>query len=339
MSLQITPVTPDDPASLDRYLVAAMALHKHEVPAFPPPTRQRLERGFQFPWPGNVNELHVATEAGEVVGYANVEHFTEDNLDKVHAEIGVLPEHRRRGFGRQLLAFAEDRARELGRKTVNSHSTWTMPGIPAADETGPAFARAMGYRDALPEVNRVLKLSTVDEAVLDDMLAHAQAKSDGYRLIRWNDPTPEEIVHDIAYLDGRLLADAPMGDTGWEPMKVDADRVRRGEAVMAARGRTNFHTGAVHEETGRVVAWTAICVEDDCDWHGWQQITIVDPDHRGHRLGALVKVENLRWFREMNSDVTVIDTFNAAENSYMISINEQMGFRPQYAFQNWRRDF
>jgi len=341
MTLQITPVTADDPAAIDHFLQAASALHKHEAPAFPPPTRQGIERNFTFPWPGQVVELYVASAAGEVVGYTNVEHFTEDNLDKVHAEISVIPEHRRRGFGRELLAFAEERARELGRKTVNSHSTWTLPelGLAAPDEDGPAFARAMGYRDALPEVNRVLQLSTVDESVLDDMLTHAQAKADGYRLIRWNDPTPDEIIHDIAYLDGRLLADAPMGDTGWEPQNVDADRVRRSEAVIIGRGRTSFHTGMVHEASNRVVAWTTISTEADSDWHAWQQITIVDPDHRGHRLGALVKVENLRWFREQNPAVTTIDTFNAAENSYMISINEQMGFRPQYAFQNWRKDF
>jgi GNAT superfamily N-acetyltransferase len=341
MSLQITPVTADDSTSIDQFLAAETALHKHETPAFPPPTRRRLDSMFSHPWPGSVMERYVALDAGEIVGYASVEHYTEDNLDKAHVEVAVIPAYRRRGFGRELLAFVEDRARELGKKTISSHSAWTLPelGLSAPDEDGPAFARAMGYRDTLPEVNRVLKLSSVDESVLDEMLAHARAKAGGYRLIQWNDPTPEEIVHDIAYLDGRLIADAPMGDTGWEPFNVDADRVRRTEAAILSRGRSSYHSGMVHEETGRVVAWTTINAEEDCDWHGWQQITIVDPDHRGHRLGALVKVENLRWFREQNPKVTVIDTFNAAENSYMISINEQMGFRPQYAFQNWRKDF
>ena len=341
MTLQIIPLSPSDPSLLDHYLVAAIALHEHEVPAFPPPTRKQLTSLFEHPWPGNVQERSVALADGEVVGFVGVEHYTEDNLDMANVEVGVSPEHRRRGFGRELLAFAEDRARELGKKTVNSHSAWTLPelNLVAPDEDGPAFARALGYRDALPEVNRVLQVSSVDESVLDEMLAHARAKADGYRLIRWNDPTPDDIIHDIAYLDGRLLADAPMGDTGWEPMNVDAERIRKTEAAIIARGRTSFHTGMIHEETGRVVAWTTITADDEYEWHGWQQITIVDPDHRGHRLGALVKVENLRWFREQNPKVTAIDTFNAAENSYMISINEQMGFRPQYAFQNWRKDF
>jgi GNAT superfamily N-acetyltransferase len=338
MSIQITPVTLADSIALDAYLAASVALHERETPAFPPPTRQQLERTMEFPWPGGRDEPYVATADGEPVGFLSISFPTEDNLQKAHFEIGVVPEHRRRGYGTQLLTFAQERARANDRAVVNTHSTWTMPGIPAADETGPAFARAMGYRDALPEVNRVLKLDTVDEAVLDQMLAHGWARAGGYRLVRWNDPMPEEFVHDIAYLEGRLISDAPMGDTGWEPMNIDADRVRRTEAVVINRGRSSFHTAAMHEESGRVVAWTTITTEDDCPWHAWQQITIVDPDHRGHRLGAVVKVANLRWFREQNPDVTAVNTFNAAENSYMISINEQMGFRPQYAFQNWRRD-
>lgn len=339
MSLDITPVTRDDAASLDRFLAVSEVFHKRHVPAFPPPTRRGLERDFEFPWPGNVTERYLATAGGETVGTAALTYYTEDNLDKVQVEISVLPEHRRRGHGKAILAFLENRARELGRTTVNSSTMWELPGIPGDLDNGPEFARALGYRDTLPEVNRVLKLADVDEAVLDDMLKHAWEKAEGYRLVRWNDPTPEEFIHDIAYLDGRLLADAPMGDTGWEPMNVDAERVRKTEEVIIGRGRTSFHTGAVDEKSGRIVAWTTISSDDNCSWHGWQQITIVDPDHRGHRLGAVVKVENLRWFREQNPEVTVIDTFNAAENSYMIAINEQMGFRPQYAFQNWRRDF
>ena len=106
--------------------------------------------------------------------------------------------------------------------------------------------------------------------------------------------------------------------------------------MTAKRERIAYHSAAVHEETNRLVAWTTITKEKSLGWNAFQQITIVDPDHRGHRLGALVKVENLRFFREHEPTVTAIDTFNAHSNSYMIQINEQMGFRPLYAWQNWK---
>jgi RimJ/RimL family protein N-acetyltransferase len=94
----------------------------------------------------------------------------------------------------------------------------------------------------------------------------------------------------------------------------------------------------VHEETGRLVAWTAIGGDRQLDWFAWQGITIVEPRHRGHRLGALVKVANLRWVRAADPALRVIDTFNAEANTYMIAINEAMGFRPLYAWQAWQRD-
>ena len=76
-------------------------------------------------------------------------------------------------------------------------------------------------------------------------------------------------------------------------------------------------------------------------WHAWQNITIVDPLHRGHRLGALIKVANLRYVLEARPNLEIIDTGNAYVNSYMISINEEMGFQPdlgtpELAVTSWR---
>jgi GNAT superfamily N-acetyltransferase len=170
------------------------------------------------------------------------------------------------------------------------------------------------------------------------MAAEARSKADGYRLVSWTSPHPAEFVDDLAYLDGRLSTDAPLGDLKVEPSHVDADRLLRSQEAGLARERLSYHTGAVHEASGRMVAWTTISKEEALPWHAFQLITIVDPDHRGHRLGALIKVENLRFFLEHQPDTRIIDTFNAAENGYMISINERMGFRPLYAFQYWQRE-
>lgn len=342
MSIQITPVTLADSAAIDAYHAVQTVLHEREVPNFPKPNRVLTERMLEFPWSGQKSENYLVTVDGEPGGYLELGLPTEDNLTRGHFDIAIVPAFRGRGFGGELLAFAEERARANGRVSVNTHTVWNIPelGLIANDQAGIEFARRQpDYREALPEVNRVLHVKDVDESVLDKMLDHAKGKADGYRLVRWIDAAPEEFLQDVAYLDGRLLQDAPMGDTGWEAMQMTADRVRRDEKCSKDRGRTAYNMGVVHEESGKLVAWTAIGTQDVEPDHGWQQITIVDPVHRGHRLGALVKVENYRFFRESVPDVTVIDTFNAAENSYMISINEEMGFRPQYAFQNWRRDF
>ena len=239
------------------------------------------------------------------------------------------PRFRRRGVGTALYRAAEAIIRENGRKNVVATTVESLPGGIERGTEGIAFAEALGFKSALVEVRRRLDTTALDEAALDAMLRDGWAKADGYSLVRWTDDAPDEYVADIAYLDGRLLQDAPMGDLAWEPMKMDAARVRDNDAARAVRGSRTYNVAARHDASGRLVAWTAIGYEATSPWHAWQFITIVEPRHRGHRLGAIVKVENLRYALAAEPRTTVIDTWNAAVNDHMISINEAMGFRPQ----------
>jgi hypothetical protein len=54
----------------------------------------------------------------------------------------------------------------------------------------------------------------------------------------------------------------------------------------------------------------------------------VAPEHRGHRLGTLIKVANLEFARAQRSELRAIGTCNADSNSHMVAINEAMEFRP-----------
>ena len=171
----------------------------------------------------------------------------------------------------------------------------TLPGGPERDDAGVRFAASRrlqaGAGRGPPPARR-------DRARPARARPHARRRvGQGRRLplVRWIDLAPDELLDDVAYLDSRLLLDAPMGDLDWEPQKIDADRIRaqrRGRDQRA--GRAQYHTGAVHEETGRLVAWTTLDTGATSKWHSFQNITIVEPRHRGHRLGAIVKVENLR---------------------------------------------
>ncbi len=109
-------------------------------------------------------------------------------------------------------------------------------------------------------------------------------------------------------------------------------------AGAGCAGRRRYHVGVRHEASGRLVAWTLLDVGASADWHSFQQITIVDPEHRGHRLGLLSKIENLRHLLAHEPAVRVIDTFNAASNDHMITINEQLGFRVRDRWSNWQLD-
>ncbi|MDI1465816.1 GNAT family N-acetyltransferase [Catellatospora sp. KI3] len=338
MTLTITRLTADDAASIEQWFQATEEVRRHEVPHFPPMTPALVRQFLTHPYPGRLHLWHVALRDGMPVGRVDVNLPTEDNLKTLSFTIEVDPRFRRQGIGRQLLDFVLSVAADHGRTVLMSHSALSLPGLPARDEAGAAFGAATGFSSTLPEVQRRLELASVDEAVLADLLASAWAKAEGYRLVRWHDDTPDDLVDGMAYLDSRLVTDAPMGDLQVEAELADRARMREIEQVERDRGRMTWRTGAVHEQTGQLAAFTAITTHDSIPWHAWQQITIVDPDHRGHRLGTLVKLENLRMFRAESPGVEVIDTFNAAENSYMIAINDQMGFRPVCAAQNWQRE-
>ena len=55
-------------------------------------------------------------------------------------------------------------------------------------------------------------------------------------------------------------------------------------------------------------------------------LTVVQPEHRGHRLGLAVKLANLDALARQAPGVRLIVTGNAAVNGPMIAVNDMMGF-------------
>jgi GNAT superfamily N-acetyltransferase len=334
----ISALDPADPAAIAGAFEVLRLAREHDIPDFPAPCRRRFEAELTVPWPGEEVWRWVARDGAEVVALLALSLPTLDNLENADIYVVVKPTHRRRGVGRELYRLAVAEAKARGRRRFMGFSPTTLPGGVARDPAPAAFATAMGMANALDDVRRRLDLSTVDEATLDGLLAAAWSKAAGYSLVRWTGRVPDEYVDDVALLDSRLVTDAPLGDLVWEAEKVDAARIRAGERVRELYGTRSFSTAARHDETGRVVAWSALGQEYCLRDHAWQGITIVDPAHRGHRLGTVVKVENLRYAQANLPDLRYIDTWNAAVNDYMISINEAMGFRPVDAWHNWQQE-
>ncbi|NUO59174.1 MAG: GNAT family N-acetyltransferase [Hamadaea sp.] len=335
MSLDIALATLADHDDAYAVYRAAMEVDNPRGPVF---SRRTFDCFITDPFPGQLAERYLARLDGTAVGMVRIEAPLHENTDLANVDVIVAPEFRRRGFGRDLFAYAADRVRQLGRTKLHCATLYDVEGCPPAPAAPAAFARSLGFAPALPEIARQLEIAEVDEAVLDRMLAEAWERADGYRVAQWLGTPPDDLIDDVAYLDGRLFSDAPTGDLDIEPEKVTADRVREREASLVVRGRKTVHTGLVHEASGKLVAWTTICLDPDLDnGQALQFITLVDPDHRGHRLGTIAKVENLRRARREDPSVARITTWNAASNGYMISINEAMGFRPAWGGMEWQR--
>ncbi|MER7246417.1 GNAT family N-acetyltransferase [Kribbella sp. NPDC000426] len=107
-----------------------------------------------------------------------------------------------------------------------------------------------------------------------------------------------------------------------------AARVRRQEADELGRGYRSYSTAARHDATGQIVARTKLSFESDDDTHARQRITIVEPAHRGRRLGLLVKSANHTYTQANEPALRFVDAWNAEDNTHMRAVNAVLGFEP-----------
>lgn len=330
MGIEVVPFVDGDEAAARRAWEIAGAAWADAVPDVPHASLNHFLAMISNPAPGYDVERVIANLDGEPAGYLMLRLPTLDNLENAEAEIWVVPERRRRGVGTALYTYAADRLRALGRKRVIGETVDGRPG-------GSEFCAAVGASAALSETRSRLDVTTVDRGSFDAMLAEAWTHAEGYRTLRWQGMPPEEYIADLAYLDGRMVSDAPMGDLDWEQELVDADRIREGERRRLARGIERFHTGAIHVASDKMVGFSSLGGEKEITTHMWQSNTIVDPEHRGHRLGTIVKLENFAFALAHRPGTIAIDTFNATSNEYMLAINRAMGFRPAGAWTQWQK--
>jgi len=332
MDIEVRAIDPHDDGALAAHHSVSVAVDAHDVPDFPQPCPVFYAGMLRYPKRSVQRFAWLAYLDGEPVGTLDLSLPMLDNTGNADVELGVHPAHRRRGVGRVLYEQAVAAAREHGRVRLISGAVTTLPGGPPRSEAGGAFAEAMGAKNALLDVRRRLDLSTVDVAALPFV------EAPGYSILYWREHAPEEHLDDIGRLDGRLVTDAPQGDLVLEVPVIDADRVREEHEAYGRRGQRAYQAGIRHDASGALVAWTTLVMEATTPDHAWQHITIVDPDHRGHRLGMWVKVANLRYLVAHEPGVRVIDTWNAATNTHMIAINEAVGFRPVDAWTAWQQE-
>ena len=67
----------------------------------------------------------------------------------------------------------------------------------------------------------------------------------------------------------------------------------------------------------------------------YQWGTLVLAEHRGHRLGMLVKLAALRALQAASPSTRSVSTWNAEGNTPMIAVNEALGFVPVGTLSSW----
>lgn len=325
--MTVTQLDPADSVAIGQWYELVVAVTCHDLPGFPLPSQQEHLARFEHPLPSATEEALLAWDGDQVVGAALYQLPQTENLSMLYLELIVHPQHRCRGIGTRLLEEVHAAARRQHRSLIEIQTVRALPGGVARDEAGYRYLTNRAYQPGATSIRSQCQLadhSRADEATLVEAWTHA----DGYSLVQWRDAAPQEIVEDVAALQSRLMLDAPTGDLAVEQQLYDADRVRRQEATELGRGHRSYSTAARHDATGQIVARTKLAFEASDNTHARQRVTIVEPAHRGRRIGLIVKSANHAYARAQEPALRVIDAWNAEENTHMRAVNALLGFHP-----------
>ncbi|MEU1970662.1 GNAT family N-acetyltransferase [Microbacterium sp. NPDC019599] len=281
--------------------------------------------------------LWLIVRDGEPVGRIGVDIPFEEGSKAAYWLVELLESAQGQGIGSVAYALVEDTAREHGRTVLQSWAQHSAEGdrviVPPTgfgalpDDRPARFYRANGYG-----LEQVVRSSAFDlQGSFDDverLLAEAEAASTGYRVVQWTLPTSAEHADGYAWMKSRMSTDAPAAGLEFDEEVWDAARVAVHDASYTDVGRHLLVTAAQHIETGELCAFNELVIGKDRTAASHQEDTLVLKEHRGHKLGTLVKCRGLLSWREIAPESPRIITYNAEENRPMLDINEAIGFVP-----------
>lgn len=291
----------------------------------------------------------AAERDGRIVGVVTIDIPLEQGATALEFDLLVDPPQWGQGVEDALLDVVERTAREAGRLTLQTYTLHradasgerlvapTGFGSIPADDRQTRFPLEHGFTLEQVERNSVLELSSAMprvQAMLDEALAHAGAD---YELVSWTLPTPPELREQFAAVIARMSTDVPTGDMEWAEEVWDAARVERRDKRLADGGLTLSVACVRHVPSDTLVAYNEleIAADPSATTHQWG--TLVVAEHRGHRLGTIVKCANLLRWRTLFPRSPRVSTFNAEENRPMLDINEAIGFVPASYAGGWKK--
>lgn len=257
--------------------------------------------------------LLVALDDEEVVGVADARLPLQENKHLAELEINVVPASRRRGVGRSLYADALARLEPRGRRTMVGEVT-EVPGLATA---GVPFARALGFETVHLEDHLRLPLPTTR--------LPAPPPGEEYEIVTWRNRCPDEHAEAYCAMRTQMNADVPTGDRDAEPVVMDVQRLRTQESRLGLRAYDHLVAAARRREDG-VFGGYSLVFRARGETYAQQDDTFVMSEHRGRRLGTLLKLTNLRRVEAERPERVAIHTWTDPDNTAMRRTNDAFGF-------------
>jgi GNAT superfamily N-acetyltransferase len=280
------------------------------------------------------HELYSYGDPTNPVAISALEVSRDDNLDWIRGELWVDPTRRREGHGSRALAHLEARSRKLGRHAL---LFWVMEGIhERGSGANRAFAPRHGYSVVEESVERELDWPP-PTGELERRRSEFAPNARDYEIFSWRGAAPEELLTGRAHLSAMMPVEVPDAGYGVEEEHWDEARVRHHEQQTDEMGRDLLVAVARHRASGELVGYSELTVSREAPATAYQWDTLVVRAHRGHRLGALMKIATMQELERGGYPTRRIMTSNNSLNTAMIAVNEALGFYPTGGIVTWHK--
>lgn len=297
-------------------------------PGEPPSGEAELRGLLAPPYRGRRLLFTVCDRRGRTAGWARLGLYDAFHQDLAHASITVCPLVRRQGVGSVLFAVLAEAARARGR------------GRLLFDARRTAGAESFAGRHGLTLSGRDLRsrLDLADPG-LPGRLAAAQREQEppGQRAegrrppvfvpVSWSGACP------TALMDGYVRA-LDCVHTGSGPSApFSGTEVRHREKLAEAAGLREYSACLLDPVNGNIAALSNAHTADGL--RAEQNETVVVPAYRGHGLAVGVKARLIARLLSAEPGLTMLDTYNAVDNSRILAANRRLGFRPVDTHATW----